>query len=630
MEVWDQGLWRPLEEVDRGLRDGKLKFEILGDKISGTGLLVRSGNAEELGMENWLLIRQAEPSLPTTAPTTVGKTKKLAAEEPLPSWIEPQLATLAQKPPSGDRWLHEIKFDGYRMQCRIELGDVRFTSRNGKDWTDRFPHLVRAATRLPCDRVILDGEVVRLLPSGISSFQSLQSAIKEGKAEDVRTFGIGRKSRRRDDSTTVTFFGAYAQAAQEKLQRGRPTWAITWGHNKDHRPDLKQLLYILTVSEDGGVPVHFQVQSGNVTDDRTHQATWDLLCQLVGRRDFLYVADAKLATAENMAYVHQRGGRFVTVLPRTRAEDGAFRELVRKGLIAWRPLWDKTDEEGNLLDRYSLSTHPAQTAEGYRLLWYHSTRKAEWDALARSGRIERALKQLAILREKLRSPRTRYRQQAKVAAAVEEVLRDTGAEHWIAVTVQEQAVESYHQEHRGRAGKDTRYIKKVVTRFDLEYRIDDARVAEEARGDGLFPLVSNVLDLSEQEILWSYKRQPTIEKRFSQLKTDYEVAPVYLKEVRRIQALLCLYFLALLVEALVERELRQAMKRETTESLPLYPEGRPCRCPTTRRLLDVFDLVQRHTLQSHDGHTEVLVTELTDLQRKLLKLLGIPSNDYGR
>lgn len=433
-----------------------------------------------------------------------------------------------------------------------------------------------------------------------------------------------------NDSTTVTFFGAYAQAAQEKLQRGRTTRAITWGHNKDHRPDLKQLLYILTVSEDGGVPVHFQVQSGNVTDDQTHQATWDVLCQLVGRRDFLYVADSKLATAENMAYLHQRGGRFVTVLPRTRAEDGAFRELVQKGLVAWRPLWDKTDEEGNLVDRFSISSHPATTAEGYRLLWYHSTRKAQSDALARSGRIERALKQLALLREKLRSPRTRYRQQAKVAAAVEEILHDAGVGRWIAVTVQEQTVESYHQEHPGRAGKDTRYVKKVATRFDLDYRIDDARVAEDARSDGLFPLVSNVLDLSEQEILWAYKRQPSIEKRFSQLKTDYEVAPVYLKEVRRIQALLCLYFLALLVEALLERELRQAMQREGIESLPLYPEGRSCRCPTTRRLLDVFEVVQRHTLVADEEQPEVLVTELSDLQRKLLKLLGIPSTDYGR
>jgi transposase len=433
-----------------------------------------------------------------------------------------------------------------------------------------------------------------------------------------------------NDSTTVTFCGAYARAAHERLQRGRPTCAITWGHNKDHRPDLKQLLYILTVSEDGGVPVHFEVRSGNVTDDQTHQATWDLLCQLAGRRDFLYVADSKLATADNMAYLHQRGGRFVTVLPRTRAEDGAFRELVARGLVAWRPLWDKTDAEGNLLDRFSTSSHPAQTAEGYRLLWYHSSRKAELDALVRSGRIARGLKELALLREKLRSPRTRYRQQAKVAEAVETILEDSGAERWIAVEVQEQSIESYHQEHRGRPGNQTRYVKKVATRYDLEYRIDDGRVAEDARSDGLFPLVTNVQEMSEQEVLWAYKRQPTIEKRFEQLKTDYEVAPVYLKEVRRIQALLCLYFLALLVEALLERELRQAMEREKIENLPLYPEGRPCRCPTTRRLIDVFEIVQRHTLRLGKREPVVLVTELSPLQRRLLKLLGVSATDYGR
>lgn len=433
-----------------------------------------------------------------------------------------------------------------------------------------------------------------------------------------------------NDSTTVTFCGAYARATQERLQRGRPTCAITWGHNKDHRPDLKQLLYILTVSEDGGVPVHFEVRSGNVTDDQTHKATWDLLCQLAGRRDFLYVADSKLATADNMAYLHQHGGRFVTVLPKTRAEDGAFRELVARGLITWRPLWDKTDAEGNLLDRFATGSHPAQTAEGYRLLWYHSTRKAELDALARSGRIARALKELALLREKLRSPRTRYRQQAKVAEAVETILQNAGAERWIAVEVQEQSIESYHQERRGRPGKDTHYVKKVATRYDLEYRIDEGRVAEDARSDGLFPLVTNVLEMSEQEVLWAYKRQPTIEKRFEQLKTDYEVAPVYLKEVRRIQALLCLYFLALLVEALVERELRQAMEREGIATLPLYPEGRPCRCPTTRRLIDIFEIVQRHTLHTAGREPMVLATELSPLQRKLLKLLGVPSSDYGR
>ena len=92
-----------------------------------------------------------------------------------------------------------------------------------------------------------------------------------------------------NDSTTVTFHGSYEQAAQEATRRGQPTPAITWGHNKDHRPDLKQLLFILTVARDGAVPIQFRVQSGNVTDDRTHRDTWDLLAQLTGRRDFLYV-----------------------------------------------------------------------------------------------------------------------------------------------------------------------------------------------------------------------------------------------------------------------------------------------------------------------------------------------------
>jgi transposase len=76
-------------------------------------------------------------------------------------------------------------------------------------------------------------------------------------------------------ATGPTFVGAYIAAAEEKRYLGRPTLAITFGHNKDHRPDLKQPLYILTVTEDGGVPVHFRVSSGNTADDQTHRETWN-------------------------------------------------------------------------------------------------------------------------------------------------------------------------------------------------------------------------------------------------------------------------------------------------------------------------------------------------------------------
>ena len=84
------------------------------------------------------------------------------------------------------------------------------------------------------------------------------------------------------------------------------------------------------------------------------------------------------------------------------------------------------------------------------------------------------------------------------------------------------------------------------------------------------------------------------------------------------------------MEALLERQLRQAMQREEIEALPMYPEGRACRWPTARRVIDLFESVQRHTLEHRQHPAEVLVTELTRLQRKLLKLLGLSAKDYGR
>jgi transposase len=431
-----------------------------------------------------------------------------------------------------------------------------------------------------------------------------------------------------NDSTTITFHGGYPDATHEERRKEQLRLAITWGHNKDHRPDLKQLLFILTVSQDGGVPVYFQARSGNTADDQTHRATWDLLCTLAQRRDFLYVADCKLATAENMAHVHQHGGRFLTLIPRTRGEDRSFRESLARGQVRWRPIYDKCDEDGEIVDQFSISESPAVSVEGYRLVWYHSTRKAENDAATRARQVDCALRELAELQRKLTSPRSRYQERAKVVAAVETILESRGAGGWITTTIEERVEEKYHQEGRGRPSEKTRYIKEVNTRFELRCEIDHAALAAEQLGDGVFPLITNDRALTERELLLAYKGQPVIEKRFAQLKTDFAVAPVYLKEVSRIQALLCMYFFVLLVESLLERELRQAMVRTKVESLRLYPEGRGCRYPTVRRLLEVFEDVQRHQLKVGAGPTVMFTTKLSPLQKKILRLLGLPQSAY--
>jgi transposase len=276
-------------------------------------------------------------------------------------------------------------------------------------------------------------------------------------------------------------------------------------------------------------------------------------------------------------------------LPRTRGEDAAFRAEILSGRVPWPRIHDKYDDEGELVDRFSIHEPEVTSVEGYRLIWYHSTRKAELDASAPQQRVERALLRLAELREKLASPRTRHRERAKVAAAVEAILAETGTEAEIAVTIEERTEGTFRQQRRGRPNARTLYMKHERKRFELTCRVDSARLAEEARRDRIFPLITNEMTMSAKELLLAYKEQPMIDKRFAQLKTDFVVAPVFLKEVSRIQALLCVYFLALLVESLLERELRRAMESEGIESLPLYPEGRACRRPTARKAIDLFE-----------------------------------------
>lgn len=445
----------------------------------------------------------------------------------------------------------------------------------------------------------------------------------------VREFGLSLDELH-NDSTTISFHGDYDSARDPGRVLGFPTAAVTWGHSKDHRPDLKQLLYILTVTDDGAVPIYFTTANGNTADDQTHVETWEVMRQLVGSTDFLYVADCKLASTDNMQHIARHKGRFITVLPRTRKETQSFRDRLRRepAAIRWEMLDERLDKNGHVIDTISTLDGEHWSAEHFRLLWFHSTRKAALDSRSRIEKVERASKGLEALREKLLSPKTRYRSRAKVDAAVDKILSPIQVGALIHVTVHETEKETYRQDRRGRPGKGTRYVKTVTRRFDISWELDPEAVEYEAAGDGVFPLITNDLDLSPLDVYHAYKRQPLIEKRFSQFKNDFAVAPIFLKSITRIQSLLCIYFFALMAQTLLERELRLAMEREELTHLPLYPEQRKCARPTTRRLLDVFASVQRHQV-TIDGERTESVTQLTQVQRQVLKLLGMPIRGYG-
>jgi len=434
-----------------------------------------------------------------------------------------------------------------------------------------------------------------------------------------------------NDSTTVKFYGDYEEFDQPQRRRGKTTVAIRQGRSKDHRPDLKQLLYILTVSDDGGVPVYFTTDDGDKHDDETHVPTWDLLRELTGRSDFLYVADCKLASAKNLAHINREGGRFITILPKNRGESKHMQQrlLDDPDSLRWELLYEVYDQHGILRQRFKTLREEQLTTDGYRLLWIHSLAKADSDDAGRMKAIKKTTDELMHLRQRLQSPRSRMRERQRVESEIEKILTGRGTAELLKVEILQTEEVRLKQQTRGRRTEKTQYTREVKLRFDLTWHVDAQSLERARRGDGVFPLITNDRQMTAEQVLRAYKRQPIIEKRFSQLKTDFCVAPVYLKEISRIESFLCVYFLALLIQTLLERELRRAMAESKLESLPLYPEARPCTRPTTRRVIDVMESLSRHRLQTDTGEYQDLYTDPTAIQRQLIKLFGMTPSTYG-
>ncbi len=156
----------------------------------------------------------------------------------------------------------------------------------------------------------------------------------------------------------------------------------------------------------------------------------------------------------------------------------------------------------------------------------------------------------------------------------------------------------------------------------------DGLVARDAASDGCFLLVIGDKDMTAAELLAASKWQPNLEQRHAQLKGTQLVAPVFLNDPARIEGLLCCQFIAMLVQALLERETRRAMAIRGLHQLSLYPEERDSAAPTAARAFDIFTGLARHYLMRDGQLVQTFQPELTPLQRQVLDLLDIPETAY--
>jgi transposase len=422
------------------------------------------------------------------------------------------------------------------------------------------------------------------------------------------------------DTTSVTFSGQYRGSTQEPR--------LLKGHNKDGRPDLKQLVFGLNVTADGAVPLYHQVYSGNRTDDTVHRDNVDALRDLLAKDDFIYTADGKLCTKENLQHIDQFGGKFVTVLPRTRKEDAGFREKLRYRAGRWRTILTVENPRARgEIETYGIcTTGPARTEDGFRLIWLRSSAKARHDEEARREELEKAKAALKDLAGKLNQRKLKTRKQIK--AAVKRILKDTHCVEFLGVAVVPTVITTYKRTRIGRPKPGDPKERVSTTQYSLEVKEDAVRLRQERNADGVFALVTNLPPKWKAgQVLQIYRYQPYLERRFENLKTEYCVAPVYLKTPKRIVGFLHVCFLALMVAALIEREVRRRMDAEGVEAIPIYPEERECRSPTAPRIFELFSQVDWY---KHVGQDEEVLypVRLSATQRQVLQLLGVPRQQY--
>jgi len=219
MIVWDTGTWAPMGDPHEGLKSGDFKFRLWGEKLKGGWMLVKL-KPKKGEPPGWLFFKERDQSVDTkndilvTRPESVKSGKRIdeleapaptqpkklisldpkrisgAKKAPMPAAMKPQLASETDTPVTGEGWLHEIKFDGYRTIAMLRDGAVKLLTRTGIDWTDRYGQLADAFPALPAKTAILDGEIVVVDESGISHFADLQQSLSDGTSERLTFFAF--------------------------------------------------------------------------------------------------------------------------------------------------------------------------------------------------------------------------------------------------------------------------------------------------------------------------------------------------------------------------------------------------------------------------------------------------------
>jgi transposase len=419
-----------------------------------------------------------------------------------------------------------------------------------------------------------------------------------------------------NDSTSVTFIGNYKNPDPDAVK-------LKHGHNKDFRPDCKQVVFGLNITSDGHVPLSYKLFDGNTTDDVTHIPNWNGLRTLLEKEDFIYIADCKLCSHKNLNHIAQNGGLFITIVPKGRKEVKQFLKLLKNNELEFKDAYqvESSRKKGkfNIFKTYEAP----KKKNGFRIIWVHSSSKQEDDQIRRQKKIDKAIEALEELSPKLNAYHLKTKKE--IRAAVNSICK--GVKQFIDVKIVTARNQIKVKISPGRPSLKSVYKNKWQFKHSIQWELNQQALSEASKTDGLFPLITNTT-LEACEVLKKYKSQPFLEKRMYTKKTVLEVAPVFLKKEKRIEAILFLYFVALMIVSLIERKIRMNMAKENIEKLPILPQAMNSKKPTWNNIRYFFRNVHYSEILHEGRCIQSMVKGLSDLHKQINRLLEVPSSVY--
>jgi transposase len=416
-------------------------------------------------------------------------------------------------------------------------------------------------------------------------------------AQAITEFGID-VSRLHWDMTSISLFGDYDQLEDGFAEP-------SYGHPKDRRVDLKQIQTGLAVAGDGGVPILHRAFDGRAGEVNQVVGAMESLRKMCGERSFLLVGDSKLVSFENLRQMIAAGVTFIAPASKLYIDDDILAACdwdtaSPVDYVAQRDAGKAAAERGRyrvLEDTWTLPAPKKLNHSGLELRRVFVWSSADGDAAAkaRANKLDRARDDLDAL------------------------TRGLGSRHYPTVDKVQARLTTIASKRRVGDYLRTEIGVDATGTPTLAWRFDQAALDAEAATDGWYCLLTNLdpLTVDAGEVLARYKGQEVVERRYGAFKGPLAVAPVFLKNNRRIEALLSVICLALLIFCLVEREVRRAIAPDLKMT---GFSGRPSARPTGRL---IFDALARLHLVPATANAPPIIPQPTGVQARILELLNV-------